>query len=151
MFFFLCLGLGLIQVWETNPACNILRHTPLTLRDYIPSSKLFIKCLACASTDAIRFILCLLPCLSPEHISGRLRVCHSQHLHHPLPSPGVLPLAGPVSMGTAYSQESVSQKEVQYDHFNRQTRGSQSSTTDQSLKIDQALETSSAVYSMFLT
>ena len=41
-----------------------------------------------------------------------LGLCHGQHLHRPLPSPGVLPLAGSISMETAVSQEGSAQEKA---------------------------------------
>lgn len=48
------------------------------------------------------------------YINGNLWVIHSQHLHHPLPSPGVLTLAEPISMGTADPPESHAKKKASW-------------------------------------
>lgn len=48
------------------------------------------------------------------YINWHRRLIHSQHMHHPLPSPGVLTLAESISMGTANPQEGSAQKKASH-------------------------------------
>ena len=57
-------------------------------------------------------LVVVFPRVSSGHINKHLRLRHSQHLHHPLPSPGVLPLAGSISMETAVPQEGSAQEKA---------------------------------------